>query len=64
MGPLSYFSPPAGKLNPPKGSGSAPVKLKLRQKVSIQVLPYTNHKISLYFNHEEFKDTKSDDLVS
>ena len=54
---FSSFGSPAGTpIEVPIDSGSAPVRLRYDQRVSIQALPYTNPQVSLYFNRDEFED--------
>jgi hypothetical protein len=60
-GPLvilfSSFGSAAGRpVEVPIEFGSAPVQFRPDQRISIQLLPYTNPKVSLYFNREEFND--------
>jgi hypothetical protein len=60
-GPLvilfSSFGSAAGSpIEIPPDTGSAPVQFRPDQRISIQSLPYTNLKVSLYFNREEFND--------
>jgi len=61
-GPLvilfSSFGSAAGRsIEIPVEMGSAPVQFRPDQRISIRSLSYTDRKVSLYFNYEEFNDT-------
>jgi len=52
----SFSSAASRSIEIPVEMGSAPVQFRPDQRISIQSLSYTNPKVSLYFNREEFND--------